>query len=464
MAPGRPDFAIRHSPFAIFRWPRTPREAFWLTAAAGVAGGLAIIGVVAPLTGVSAQFGGSAHDGFLELARSLAAGRGFVFGLGGPPVLHRPPLYPFLLAVLTFGPDWLLRPLLVVLQSALLGAMGLLLFRLGERLYGLRVARVSLAMFLAYPWVYFQVKNPMSIVLQALLYLALADFAVSLLLDRPGDRRARPAWRDGLGLGLLTGAAILTHASMLISATAIVLIVLAEGLRRRSRRLALCAGVALAIAAATVAPWTIRNWLVAKQFIPVASNAGLTYFAGNAHWGLGGPAIPSGGDEIAITLQHAGVSEAHRPDFKFFGALDPALSADLDARAKRDIRAHPGQFALKCALNLLDDFLPLTADVFVKHKPAAAWLLSENCLLTVAHLALLMLGAIGLRRAKPVRVSRTVAAAALLGPVALYVAPYLPFLTFVGHAQYTFGAIVFLDVAAAAGVVSLLPARDRGAA
>ena len=66
--------------------------------------GLFIIFVIAPLTGVSKHFG-RANDGYIQLARSLGTGDGYVFEKDGPPVFHRPPLYPALLVPITFLPD-----------------------------------------------------------------------------------------------------------------------------------------------------------------------------------------------------------------------------------------------------------------------------------------------------------------------------------------------------------------------
>jgi hypothetical protein len=385
--------------------------------------------------------------------------------------LHRPPLYPFLIMPLTVLPAWALRTALVIVQGFLLGALGMLLFRLALRLFGERAAQASLALLLAYPWTYWHVKNPMAIVLQAVLYLALCETALFLYLDEPPEPQASarhwPRFDACLNLGLLAGAAILTHGTMLISATAVLFLLFAAGVWRRSTRLAATAAAALAIAVFMVAPWTIRNWRVAHQFIPVTSNSGLAYFAGNAHWGIGGPRVKPFGDDIAVALQHANIAAARRLDISFFGALDPQLSAELDARAKQHMRAHPGLVAWKSLLNLMEDFFPLFGDAILSPKSSASLVLSENALLSLVHLALLAFAALGLRRLAPVAgVSRATAAVALAAPVVIYVAPYLPFLTYVGHAQYTFGTMPFLDAAAAVGFLSLLrtspaPAGDN---
>ena len=83
---------------------------------------MGILFIISPLTGISRGFG-VAHDGYLQLAQNLAKGNGYVFEPNGPPVFHRPPLYPFLLVPIAYSPDYLQRPILVVFQSLLAGCI-----------------------------------------------------------------------------------------------------------------------------------------------------------------------------------------------------------------------------------------------------------------------------------------------------------------------------------------------------
>ena len=92
------------------RRPRDSRDAFWIAVVIGGVVGL----VLAPLAirfgaDSDSDFGGFAHDGYVELARSLARGDGFVFEPGGAAVSHRPPLYPLMLAPLMLLPEPLQR-------------------------------------------------------------------------------------------------------------------------------------------------------------------------------------------------------------------------------------------------------------------------------------------------------------------------------------------------------------------
>jgi hypothetical protein len=113
---------------------------------------------------------------------------------------------------------------------------------------------------------------------------------------------------------------------------------------------------------------------------------------------------------------------------------------------KDDMRAHPGRLAKKMAFNLLDNFLPLFGDLYLGQfavRRAASW---ENIALSTVHLALWACALIAVRRARGASDSPTrfLKHAALLGAVAIYVLPYLPFLTYITHAQYTFSTMPFL--------------------
>ena len=59
--------------------------------------GLAMYLVPALGFGLNVEFTGPRHDGYVEIATMLVQGEGFRFEPGGPPVMHRPPLYPVLL-------------------------------------------------------------------------------------------------------------------------------------------------------------------------------------------------------------------------------------------------------------------------------------------------------------------------------------------------------------------------------
>src|SRR5687767_9005527 len=66
--------------------------------------------------GIDDALGGRPHDGYVEIARNLASGHGFVFEPNGAPVFHRPPLYPGLLAPIMLLPESWHRALVTLLD------------------------------------------------------------------------------------------------------------------------------------------------------------------------------------------------------------------------------------------------------------------------------------------------------------------------------------------------------------
>jgi len=112
--------------------PKTPRASFWLGFGLCLLTCFFIIFVLSPLTGLSKNFGGKGHDGYLEIARNVIIGNGFVFEPQAEPVLHRPPLYPLFLSPFTLLPEGLQRLCLTVIQSAMVGGIVFLIFRIAN--------------------------------------------------------------------------------------------------------------------------------------------------------------------------------------------------------------------------------------------------------------------------------------------------------------------------------------------
>ena len=79
-----------------FLWKLIPEKdshAFWLSFTVCLLACCVILFIVAPITGLSQNFG-AGNDGYIQLARSIVAGDGYVFEKGGAKVFNRPPMYP----------------------------------------------------------------------------------------------------------------------------------------------------------------------------------------------------------------------------------------------------------------------------------------------------------------------------------------------------------------------------------
>ena len=411
--------------------------------------GLAIIFVVGPILGVSKGFGRRGHDGYLELGANVAQGRGFVFEPGGPPSTHRPPLTPILLAPITRMPLPWQRPTLILMHSLMVGATFLLLFDLARKAFDTRIAGGSIGLMLAYPWLFWHVKNPMSMITQMTCTMLVVNLIGSELLEsyKKGSTALSRHWflRAGL-LGLAGAAAILTHGTMLLSVPVLLLAMAMIGLVYSRRRLAAVAVLAGVVAVLAVSPWSYRNWRVCHRFVPVVTGAGLQYFYGNALWGFDGHFTWE--DRWERTLAMAGVDDEPSRVMHFCGWKDPELDRQANRKMVEDITSHPARFAGKVSLNAIELYLPSIRDVVA--CAGSKGLIVRHLALSVWHSVywgLAILGVWGLRRSR----LRPRLWLILAGIFALSVF-YLPFVTMIGHSGYMLQSLPLLSVLGSLGL------------
>ncbi len=272
---------------------------------------------------------------YLELARSLTSGRGFVYSstydAGTAPRFGRAPGYPLFLAATGAGrSEGDAVPPAVKVWQAVAGAIvvwlaGLLAWRWAGAGAGAAAATIA-AVYPPLVWI-------SAYVLSETLYAALALGAVLLLqiaVDRSAEQpRSRAALGVAAAAGVTTGAAILVRPAMLF----FVPLAIAWLLIRRRHAIAL---VLLAASMAVVAPWTIRNARVYGRFVLVASEGGVTFWTGNH------PLARGEGDLAANP-------EIKRADLEFRRA-HPGLTAEqmeplYYREALRHIAAHPAWWA-----------------------------------------------------------------------------------------------------------------------
>lgn len=184
----------------------------------------------------------------------------------------RPPGYAAFLAVVTLGhPE---RVLVAKVASAVLGAFAaVILAAIAARLFRRRgvaiVAGVAAALDPSLVMVTSDVQSePLFLVL-----LLGAGFLLLAAVDRPSSTLA-------LAAGILTGLAILTRPSALL---VVPLLAAPLGDRRwpfRARAHIAAAGVLGAVLA--LAPWTIRNAVVYREFVLVSDVGGFNFYLGNS--------------------------------------------------------------------------------------------------------------------------------------------------------------------------------------
>jgi 4-amino-4-deoxy-L-arabinose transferase-like glycosyltransferase len=204
-------------------------------------------------------------------ARSIAIGDGFSKRLTGKPTAFRPPGYPYLLggAYRVFGVErgvdadriHVARGL-----GAVLGVLGVALIgMLGVQLLGRTAGLVAMGLAAVYiP----SILVSEAIMSEQLFVVLMLGALVTAIRQRRSDHR----YAFALLAGVLAGLAVLTRANGLILLVPLVLAVWAAP--RRSWRSAGPPAVLVAVALATVAPWTIRNADELHAFVPVSTQLG----------------------------------------------------------------------------------------------------------------------------------------------------------------------------------------------
>jgi 4-amino-4-deoxy-L-arabinose transferase-like glycosyltransferase len=261
---------------------------------------------------------------YLSLARSLAAGEGFVYD----PVLTaaaiepfgRAPGYPAFLA-LTGGGRYAATevPDAIKIAQSIAGGLGVLMVGMfAGRLAGPRASVAAASMAAVYPPLVWIAGYALS---EALFWPI--GLAVAYLFDRvlrtPG--RQAPALLCGLALG----------AGVLIRPALILFLPLAGAVLLMHRRvlapLALTVGLLV-----VVGPWTARNYAHHGRLVFVASEGGVTFWTGNHPLATGDGDMAANMaiklDNQRLRAEHAGISEED---------LEPIYYREAIAW----IRAHP---------------------------------------------------------------------------------------------------------------------------
>jgi 4-amino-4-deoxy-L-arabinose transferase-like glycosyltransferase len=205
-------------------------------------------------------------------AQALAEGKGYV-GFFNQQTANWPPGYPLILAGVykVVGHRVIAAKALNAVAGA---ATCLLVYVVGARVFSRRAGLIAALMMAFFPGqIYFS-----SLVLTESVFPAMLMLLVLLSLMWIVERE-RPSAARLFVLGVLFGAAALTRneAAVLIVPALILLKLVLPSWRRFARQGSfLVVGAVLA-----VMPWTVRNAIVMKGFIPICSGAGHTLLAGH---------------------------------------------------------------------------------------------------------------------------------------------------------------------------------------
>jgi 4-amino-4-deoxy-L-arabinose transferase-like glycosyltransferase len=248
---------------------------------------------------------------YLALARSVAAGHGFVYDdahdTGTAQQFGRAPAYPLFLVAIGAGTGVHdASPARVKIAQAVLGGVAVWLIGLiALRAAGPRAGVAGAALATVYPplvWIG-------AYVFSETLYTVLA-LATVHLLDRAMDRvrdahSARAGGALVLVAGLLAGVAVLTRPAMLFFLPLAVLWL-------AWRRLTVLALAFVVATVAVIAPWTARNYRAYDRFVLVASEGGVTFWTGNHPLAIGEGDLAANPDikraEIAFRAARPGLT------------------------------------------------------------------------------------------------------------------------------------------------------------
>jgi 4-amino-4-deoxy-L-arabinose transferase-like glycosyltransferase len=206
---------------------------------------------------------------------AIASGHGFscLYGVPSGPTAQFPPLYPLLVALAfrffsAFSTQalWALCGFNILCESATV----ILLYWVGRRCFGNLMGFAAALLWAIAPWNTLYSIQVWYSSLSALLAIGIVACHVHLL-DAPPRRRS---W---IGYGSLWALAALTNTSVIL----LIPFSLAALFYRWRRQMLRPALAALLIFFAALAPWTIRNYRVFHQFIPVRGNFGPTLWYGN---------------------------------------------------------------------------------------------------------------------------------------------------------------------------------------
>lgn len=272
------------------------------------------------------------------------------------------PLYPYFLAFVyrLFGRDLLLIRLI---QAFLGSCSAVLAFTIARDVFDRRAGLIAGFLTALYGALIFY--DGAVLMTPLLVFLSLVALSAIVRADAGGNALLYAAG------GVTLGAAAIGRAAALIPAAAVVLWILFSGRGRssagpesRSRRSAApseqagnrsvprsdsgsglgpalrAAAIVVLGIAVVVVPVTVRNYVVARDFVPITSNGGLNFYIGNSEVATGGYVRPEGLD---IVTDPDGEEIAERASGR---ELKPSeVSAYWYSRARAFIASNPGEWA-----------------------------------------------------------------------------------------------------------------------
>jgi 4-amino-4-deoxy-L-arabinose transferase-like glycosyltransferase len=220
------------------------------------------------------------HDqlSYDALAQSLLAGRGYSFTenwypftRANTPTAHWSFIYPLYLAAIYAITGY--HPLVARIVQGIIGGIliSLLVYQIGRRVVDEDTGLVGAGLAAIYGYfIYYNVA-----LMTETFFIVLVLFSLNISLEL----KEQPTTTRWILLGLALGLASLLRQTILLFVP-FLLVWLFWELRKEGRRWWYFAIPVIAIIL-LITPWTIRNYLVYNQFLPLNSNAGYAFYASN---------------------------------------------------------------------------------------------------------------------------------------------------------------------------------------
>ncbi|NLN75556.1 MAG: glycosyltransferase family 39 protein [Armatimonadetes bacterium] len=312
---------------------------------------------------------------FYQIACNIADGNGFSANtyLGETvPSAHGYVVYPYFLASLLYLFDAGFFGIEVA--HAIIDTLCcLLVFCIARRFTGggVQAGLFASFAFAVYPPFIFSVGTVMTETFNTLVMTALV-FVLIVAVRRD--------WRYSALAGLFMGFAILSRPALLAFPLALALTLFFS--RRQVSSWLPKAAVFVACSYLAISPWTARNYLLLKSFVPVTTNFGMPFWGGTGPADgvcLGGPGYPVDTKERNLYDHHL-VPYVSEQTYQKITSLQKRLTkmneVDRDNALKREaikeIKEHPGRYITlmpkKCVrfwFNLWHDFPPSKASIVV---------------------------------------------------------------------------------------------------
>ncbi len=276
-----------------------------------------------------------------RIARALATGFGYADPFHGHtgPTAWVPPLYPWILAgdFRLFGVYSSLSAWMILAFDCVLNALMIPgIWEIAVRCFNRKVAWWSAWVWALYPAaMQYAVKWVWEMTLTAWLFTLVLVLTLRMrkIGDPPGTPVAPSAKLWAL-FGLLWGLIAFSDPSLCLFLPVCGIWIILGAPRRQWPRQIASAVLAAAVFIAGLAPWTVRNWHVFHQLVPLRTNFGVELYLGN------GP----GATGLLMEYDHP----YQAPDqFRLYRQMgEIAYSGWRGQMAKRIILADPGRFLL----------------------------------------------------------------------------------------------------------------------